>query len=137
MTILDLYTTISYSPMKSNQLQNIPTFHGFTSEDSDAFLFEFNVLCRGYDYTTNPQKLKLFPSTLKGASLLWFMGLGGGTINDWDQMKTAFLKKYQDYYRSRELKDEIFQMVAKPIETLEEYVGVSNITSKGLICKSA
>ena len=50
------------------------------------------------------------------------MGLGGGVITDWDQMKVAFLKKYQDYCRSRELKDEIFQMTAKPNETLEEYV---------------
>jgi hypothetical protein len=33
-----------------------------------------------------------------------------------------FLKKYQDYCRSRELKDEIFQMTARPNETLEEYV---------------
>ena len=34
-------------------------------------------------------------------------------------MKESFLKNYQDYYRSRELKDEIFQMVARPNETLE------------------
>jgi len=72
------------APMKAIPLQNIPTFHGLTSEDPDEFLFEFDVLCRGYDYTTDPQKLKLFPSTLKGAALHWFMGLGGGTINDWD-----------------------------------------------------
>jgi len=37
-------------------------------------------------------------------------------------MKTSFLKKYQDYCRSRKLKDEIFQMVARPSENLEEYV---------------
>ena len=37
-------------------------------------------------------------------------------------MKESFLKKYQDYCRSRELKDEIFQMTARPNETLEEYV---------------
>lgn len=84
--------------------------------------FEFDVLCWGYNYTTDRQKLKLFPSTLKGAALRWFMGLGGGTINDWDQTKNAFLKKYQDYCRSRKLKEEIFQMVARPGETLEEYV---------------
>ena len=46
-------------------------------------------------------------------------GMGGGVINNWDQMKKYFLKKYQDYCRSRELKDEIFQMVARPNETLE------------------
>eukprot|EP00253_Pinus_taeda_P028979 PITA_28979 len=108
--------------MKAIPLQHIPTFHGLTSEDLDAFLFEFDVLCRGYDYTTDPQKLKLFPSTLKGATLRWLMGLGGGVINNLEQMKESFLKKYQDYYRSRELKDEIFQMIARPNKTLEEYV---------------
>ena len=74
-------------------------------EDPDAFLFEFYVLCRGYDYTTDPQKLKLFPSTLKGMTLRWSIGLGGGTINIWDQMKNTFLRKYQDYCRTRELKE--------------------------------
>lgn len=43
-------------------------------------------------------------------------------INNWDQMKTVFLKKYQDYCGSKELKYEIFQMTARPSETLEEYV---------------
>jgi hypothetical protein len=50
------------------------------------------------------------------------MGLGGGTINSWDEMKQAFLTKYQDYCRTRDLKDEIFQMTAKENESLEEYV---------------
>jgi len=79
--------TAANAPMKAIPLQHIPTFHGLTSEDPDAFLFEFDVLCRGYDYTTNPQKLKLFPSTLKETALRWFMGLDGGVINNWDQMK--------------------------------------------------
>ena len=35
-------------------LHNLPNFHGVASEDPDAFLFEFDVLCRGYDYTTDP-----------------------------------------------------------------------------------
>jgi len=91
-------------------------------EDHDAFLFEFDVLCRGYGYTTNPKKINLFPSTLKGAALRWFMGLGGCTVNSWDDMKTSFLTRYQDFCKTRELKDEIFKMVAKDNETLEEYV---------------
>ena len=37
-------------------------------------------------------------------------------------MKEYFLKKYQDHFRPRELKDEIFQMTARLNETLEEYV---------------
>jgi hypothetical protein len=50
------------------------------------------------------------------------MGLGGGTINSWDVMKQAFLMKHQDYCRTRDLKDEIFQINPKENETLEEYV---------------
>lgn len=50
------------------------------------------------------------------------MGLGGCTINSQDVMKTYFLKRYQDFYKTRELKDEIFKMDAKDNETLKEYV---------------
>jgi hypothetical protein len=60
---------IANAPMKAIPLQNQPTFHGLISEDPDTFLFEFDVLCRGYDYTFEPPKLKLFSSTLKGVAL--------------------------------------------------------------------
>jgi len=53
----------------------LPNFHGLKSEDTETFLFEFEVLCRTYEYLEDSQKLKLFPSTLKGAALKWFMGL--------------------------------------------------------------
>jgi len=46
--------TAANAPMKEIPLQHIPTFHGLTLEDPDAFLFEFDVLCKGYDYTTDP-----------------------------------------------------------------------------------
>ncbi len=88
-------------PMKNIPLTALPNVHGLTSEDLDEFLFEFDILCRIYDYTTAVQKLKLFPSTLKGNSLCWFMSLGGDTITTWEQMKQLFLQKYQDYYQTR------------------------------------
>ena len=47
----------------------IPHFHGLTSKDPDTFLFEFSIICQTYDYTNDEQKLKLFPSTLKDATL--------------------------------------------------------------------
>ena len=65
----------------------LPRFYGKATEDSDEFIFEFDILCRSYDYTTNAQKLKLFPATLKDNALCWFMSLGGGTVTTWDQMK--------------------------------------------------
>lgn len=72
---------VANAPMKVIPLQSIPTFHEMIIEDLNAFLFEVDFICRGYDYTTDPQKLKLFPSTLKEVALRWFMGLDGRTIN--------------------------------------------------------
>ena len=66
--------------MKNISSSVLPCFYGKVAEDSDEFLFEFDILCRSYDYTTNAQKLKIFPSTLKDNALHWFMSLGGGTV---------------------------------------------------------
>jgi hypothetical protein len=69
-------TTRGMDPMKNIPLSTMPNFHGISTEDPDEFLFEFDILCRIYDYTTTVQKLKLFPTTLKGNTLIWFMSLG-------------------------------------------------------------
>jgi hypothetical protein len=75
------------APMKNIPLSTLPNFHGLSLEDPDEFLFEFDILCRSYDYISNAKKLKLFPATLKGNALRWFMSLGGHVITTWDQMK--------------------------------------------------
>ena len=66
--------------MKNISPSALPHFHGLTSEDLDTFLFKFFFICITYDYTTDDQKLKLFPSTLNDAALRWFMGLLGDNI---------------------------------------------------------
>ena len=88
------------APMNPISLSTIPNFHRTTIEDRNALLFELNVIYRRYDYITYFHKLKLFPTTLKGESLIWFMGLGDGTINSWDEMKNSFLENYQEYCKS-------------------------------------
>jgi hypothetical protein len=36
--------------MKNIPLSALPTFYGKNSEDPDTFLFEFDILCRSYNY---------------------------------------------------------------------------------------
>jgi len=110
------------APMKNIPLSSLPSFQGMTMEDPDTFLFEFDVLCRSYDYTIDAQKLKLFPATFKGEALRWFMGLGPASISTWNAMKEMFLSKYQDYCRTRNLREETFRMTQKEEEILEDYV---------------
>ena len=75
-----------------------PNFHGLENEDPDEFLFQLEILCRVY----NGQTLNFFPLTLKGATLRWFMSLGGNCIQTRKNMKHMFLKRYQDYFRVNE-----------------------------------
>jgi hypothetical protein len=110
------------APMKNIPLSALPNFHGLSSEDPDEFLFEFDILCRSYDYVSNAQKLNLFSATLKGNALRWFMSLGGHVITTWDQMKQKFMNKYQDYCRTREKREELFKMMQKEDENLEDFV---------------
>jgi hypothetical protein len=86
--ILDITRDVS---MKNIPLSSLPHFHGMSTKDPDSFLFEFDILCRSYNYTDSAQKLKLFPATLKDSTLRWFMSLGEHTILSWDGMKDTFL----------------------------------------------
>ena len=110
------------APMKPIPLTTLPNFHGISSEDPDTFLLEFDIVCRGYDYISNSQKLKIFPTTLKGTALRWFMGLGGRTISSWDAMKEVFLEKYQNYFKSCDIKEEIFKFLEKEDENMEDFL---------------
>jgi hypothetical protein len=85
--ILDLVQDVN---MKNIPLSALPTFHGKSSEDPDVFLFEFNILCRSYNYLQDAHKLKLFPATLKDYALRWFMSLGEYSIRSWEDMKENF-----------------------------------------------
>jgi hypothetical protein len=51
--------------MKNIPPSTLPNFHGMITEDPKTFLFEFDVLCHSYDYSSDAKKLKLFPTTLK------------------------------------------------------------------------
>ena len=48
---VSILATRDEAPMKNIPLSSLPSFQGMDVEDPDTFLFEFDVLCRGYDYT--------------------------------------------------------------------------------------
>ena len=101
------------APMKNISPSVLPRFHGKATEDPDEFLFEFDILCQSYDYTSSEKKLNHFPATLKYNALHWFMSLRGEAAETWEKMKHVFLGKYQEYCRTKDKKEEIFNMVKK------------------------
>ena len=48
--------------------------------------------------------------------------MGSNSIATWDVMKKVLLKKYQDYCKTRDLREEIFGMTQKEGESLEDLV---------------
>ena len=72
--------------MKNISPSTLPHFHGLTKKDLDTFLFKFVAIYQTYDYAEDEKKLKLFRSTLKDATLFWFMGLPGNKTTTWVQM---------------------------------------------------
>ena len=90
-------------------------------KDPNSFLFEFDILCHR-NYENYAQKLKLSPATLKDSTLRCFMGLGESTIRSWDEMKTNFLKKYQEYCKYKDYQNGIYKMQQQEEEILEDYV---------------
>jgi len=56
--------------MKNINPTNVPHFHGTITKDTNTSLFEFEVLCNTYDYKNHAPNLRLFPSTLKEATLI-------------------------------------------------------------------
>ena len=50
------------------------------------------------------------------------MGLGKHTIRSWDDMRIAFLNKYQEYCKTRDSRNDIFRMQQQEDESLEDYV---------------
>ena len=108
--------------MKKIPPSSLPTFYGKSNEDPDTFLFEFDILCRSYNYLQDAKKLKLFLATLKDSSLRWFMWLGESTIRTWDDMRTSFLWKYQDYCKPKDSWNDIFKIQQLEDEMLEDYL---------------
>ena len=53
------------------------------------------------------------------------MSLGGETVTTWDQMKLVFLAKYQEYCRMKDKREELFKMVQKDDESLEDFVEIT------------
>ena len=50
------------------------------------------------------------------------MGLGGRSIITWEEMRTSFLEKYQDYCKSQDIKENLFKFTQKEDENMEDYV---------------
>jgi hypothetical protein len=72
-------------------------FGGSASEDASMHLHDFCEICdmqKFKNVENDIVKLKLFPFSLRGKAKYWLLSLPNGSINSWDNLREAFIKKY-------------------------------------------
>ena len=52
------------------------------------------------------------------------MGLGESSIRTWEDMKTTFLQKYQEYCKPRDSQNDIFKIQQLKYKSLEDYLKI-------------
>src|SRR5664279_537137 len=72
-------------------------FGGSAMEDASMHLHDFVEICdmqKFKNVESDILKLKLFPFSLRGKAKEWLHSLPTDSINSWDDLKEAFIKKY-------------------------------------------
>jgi hypothetical protein len=88
----------------------VPHYRGTPNEDSYPHIQDFFDLCKTQNtHGLNAEgiRLILFPFSLKDNAKLWLNSLAAGSIHNWEELATKFLKKFFPAQRARQLRREI------------------------------
>ena len=91
-------------------LNLVSHYKGTPTEDPYLHFLDFFDLCRIQNIQNLSSKgirLILFPFSLKDKAKLWFNSLAMGSIHNWEEMATKFLKKFFPAHKTRRLRREI------------------------------
>jgi hypothetical protein len=78
----------------------VPHCRGTPTKDPYLYIRDFFDLCKG-------TRLILFPFSLKDNAKLWLNSFTVGSIHNWEELATKFLKKLFPAQRTRQLRGEI------------------------------
>ena len=64
-----LPSLVTNANLKKIPPTTLPKFYALATEDLDTFLFEFDIICRSFNYNIDAHKLNFFPTKLKDSAL--------------------------------------------------------------------
>jgi hypothetical protein len=94
----------------SSLLNMVPHYRGTPTEDPYLHIWDFFDLCKSQNVlglNTEGIRLIIFPFSLKDNAKLWLNSLAAGSIHNWDELSTKFLKKFFPAQYPRQLRREI------------------------------
>ena len=77
--------------------------------------------------TTDQQRLRLFPYSLKDKAKAWLHAFPENTITTWDQMSKTFLSKYYPAQRTNAVRKEMMQFTKYNGESLSSYQRIPGV----------
>jgi hypothetical protein len=86
---------LSWAPIPTNILSDIPKFEGKTSEDLGDHVTTFHLWCSTNSLNDNSIHLILFQCTLMGVAVKWYIEIPRGTYKTFNQMVMVFLNHFQ------------------------------------------
>jgi hypothetical protein len=82
------------SPVAISAKIELTKFHGYTSENAQKFLDEFESFCTLQNLKDNSRVIAAFHLHLKGPALVWFTALEASDKLSWTVVKEAFNAQY-------------------------------------------
>jgi len=103
---LNVQSNFDLSPL----LNMVPHYGGTPTEDPYLHIRDFFDLCKTQNFLgLNAEEIRLilFSFSLKDNAKLWLNSLAAGSIHNWEELTTKFLKKFFPAQRTRQLRREI------------------------------
>ncbi|MGG6725197.1 UNVERIFIED_CONTAM: retrotransposon gag domain-containing protein, partial [Salmonella enterica subsp. enterica serovar Weltevreden] len=104
-------------------VQNFAQFYGKVNEDPNDHINNFLEVCdtiKTDGVPTDTIRLKLFPFPLKHKAKHWLNSLPEDSIDTWNKLVEAFLKKYYPYMKTIKARSDIQNFIMSSTESFYE-----------------
>ncbi|XP_024006453.1 uncharacterized protein LOC112082964 [Eutrema salsugineum] len=120
-------TRITDFPIRTQVKFNLPTYTG--NSDPSQFMTAFSIQMGRARFTPEEKDAgfcQLFVENLSGAALVWFSMLKANSIDSYQALSTAFLKRYMMYVQGAVSSADLFQIKQGDKESLRSFIGRFN-----------
>ncbi|XP_023644227.1 uncharacterized protein LOC111832119 [Capsella rubella] len=114
---------ISMARLKDTRKVKFQSYKG--KGDPKVHLQTFLLMASRVDFEPHEEDAgycKLFAETLQGPALRWFASLGEGSVDDFTQFSTTFIKQYSSFIRVGVTYAQLWNLSQGPNDSLHSYV---------------
>lgn len=101
----------------------LPQFKEKRTENPDTHVNEFEMVSTANGHTSDAQKLRYFPCTLRDMAMEWYVQFEKGHFLTWDSLRTAFLVRFRQEKTPVQLMQRMYQLKQGRKETVDEFAG--------------